>query len=138
MQYIKQKDYEYITNKYHDTSKPFDGHKRFIRRDELFAPETGMCPDDIISGIFENDEFYKNLAHPIRKARALEYVLKNTRISCDERDIFPAINMIDRPLSQTLIKHWKKELFSQIIPEVEAVRSRLERNGTECIKIPSM
>ena len=115
MKYIRQSDFEYIINKYHDTSKPFDSFVRFIRRDELFAHETGMDPDDIISGIIENDQLYKALPHPIRKARALEFVLKNTRISCDSRDIFPAINMIDRPLSKTLIKKWKNEVFGEII-----------------------
>ena len=129
MKYIRQGDFEYIINKYHDTSRPFDGYARFIRRDELFAPETGMDPDDIISGIIENDKLYKHLPHPIRKARALEFVLKNTRISCDSRDIFPAINMIDRPLSKTVVKMWSTEVFSEIIPEVEARRSQLERDG---------
>jgi len=129
MKYIRQSDFEYIINKYHDTSKPFDSFARFIRRDELFAHETGMDPDDIISGIIENDQLYKALPHPIRKARALEYVLKNTRISCDGRDIFPAINMIDRPLGKTVIKKWKNEIFGQIIPEVEAKRSQLECDG---------
>ena len=56
MKYILQDDFEYIINKYHDASKPFDGYARFIRRDELFTPEAGMAPDDIISGIIENDK----------------------------------------------------------------------------------
>ena len=81
----------------------------------------------------ENDTLYKELPHPIRKARALEYVLKNTRISCDERDIFPAINMIDRPISKTIIKEWHGEVFSEIIPEVEARRKQLELGGSATI-----
>ena len=121
MKYVKQQDYEYIMNKYHP--------KRFARRDELFSPESGMAPDDIISGIWENDKLYENCAHSIRKARALEYVLKNTRISFDERDVFPAINMIDRPLSQTLIKSWRKKMFAKIIPDVEAKRTQLKNDG---------
>ena len=129
MKYIKEEDFEYIINKYHDTSKPFNSHARFIRRDELFAEETGMAPDDILSGIEKNDELYKKLPHPIRKAHALEYVLKNTRISCDGRDVFPAINMIDRPLRRVLINSWRREIFSQGIPEVEEARSRLENDG---------
>ena len=129
MKYICQVDFEYIINKYHDSSKPFDGHSRFIRRDGLFLPETGMSPEDILSGIWENDKQYEALPHPVRKARALEYVLKNTRISCDERDIFPAINMIDRPLSKTIIKKWREKVFAEIIPTVEARRSQLERDG---------
>ncbi len=129
MEYINDKDFEYIINKYHDTSKYFDGFARFIRRDELFSSETGMEPHDIISGITENDKQYEGFPHPIRKARALEYVLKNTRIACDERDIFPAINMIDRPLNQALIIKWRNELFGEIIPDVEKRRSQLERDG---------
>ena len=88
-----------------------------------------MAPEDIIEGITENDAIYAEFSHPVRKARALEYVLKNTRISCDGRDIFPAINMIDRPLSKTIIKKWREEVFTETIPNVEARRSQLERDG---------
>ena len=133
MKYIRQCDFEYIINKYHDASKPFDGYARFIRRDMLFTPEAGMAPEDILAGIWENDILYQDLPHSIRKARALEYVLKNTRVSCDTCDIFPAINMVDRPLSQTLIKKWKKEILTEGIPEVEARRSCLENNGVVTI-----
>ena len=129
MQYINQQSYEYIKNKYHDTEKPFDPHKRFIRHDKIFSPDSGMAPEDIIEGITENDAIYAELSHPVRKARALEYVLKNTRISCDARDIFPAINMIDRPISQTVVRAWRKEVFAEKIPEVESRRSQLERDG---------
>lgn len=129
MKYVNERTYDYIINKYHDTTKPFDPHNRFIRRDELFCSESGMAPDEIMAGILTNDKQYDHLGHPIRKARALEYVLENTRISCDERDIFPAINMIDRPLSKTLIKKWSDEVFGKIIPEVEARRAQLELDG---------
>ena len=129
MKYIKSQDYEYIKNKYHDTKNPFDPFNRFIRHDEIFSAYTGMAPEDILSGISENDKLFENMPHPIRKARALEYVLRNTRISCDERDIFPAINMIDRPLYKTIIKKWKEDVFTEIISDVEARRRQLERDG---------
>jgi len=134
MQYINQQSYEYIKNKYHDTKKPFDPHKRFIRHDEIFSSDSGMAPEDIIKGISENDALYAELPHPIRKAKALEYVLKNTRISCDERDIFPAINMIDRPISNTIVNAWKKEVFEETIPEIQTKRSQLERDGIVTIR----
>ena len=129
MKYINSLDYEYIINKYHDASKPFDGHNRFTRNDGIFSESSGKSPEEILSGIEENDKKYEKHSHPIRKARALEFVLKNTRISCDKRDIFPALNMIDRPLFAKLISVWKKEVFTEIIPEVEAKRSKLERDG---------
>ncbi len=133
MKYINDRDYEYVRNKYHDISKPFDPFNRFIRHDEIFSEDSGMDPGDIISGIWENDKKYEQLPHPIRKARALEYVLNNTRISCDERDVFPAINMVDTPIAKTIVSKWRKDIFSENIPEVEAQRVKLERDGAVTI-----
>ena len=122
MEYIAQKDYDFIMKeKYHPD--------RFARRDELFAPDSGMDGEEILKGIFENDKQYSDLAHPIRKAQAVAYVLKNTRIRCDVRDSFPAINMIDRPFNKTLFGVWHEEVFAEIIPEVGKRMGQLERDG---------
>lgn len=129
MKYVKNCDYDYIINKYHDTAKPFNPHVRFIRHDEIFDANTGMHGDDIIKGINEQDEKIIGLPHPVRKAKALDYVLKNTRISCDARDIFPAVNMMDRPLARTVIGKWRWWVFNKDIPEVEKRRAQLERDG---------
>ncbi len=130
MQYIKDSDYRYILNKYHDTTKPFEPLKRYnYRNDAIFSPDTGMHPDDLPAAIRQNDAHYARESRTVRKARAMEFVLKNTRISCDKRDIFPAINAIDRPVKRALSDPWRKEIFSQYIPEVEARRQQLERDG---------
>ncbi len=121
MEYISHVDYDYIINKY--------PKKRFTRKDEVFSADSGMSPEEIMRGIWKNDKIYETLPHPIRKARALEYILKHTRISCDARDIFPNINMIDRPLNKTLIGKWNQEVFGEIIPEVESRRSQLKKDG---------
>lgn len=117
MDYIKPDDRQYILNKYHDQSKPFNPHRRFIRNDALFDSATGMDADAIIAGITEQDALLSALPHPVRKARAFAYVLQNTRISCDPRDLFPAIHMIDRPLNRTVIGAWRKEVFEEKIPQ---------------------
>ena len=111
MQYIPQKDYEYIKNKFHDTEKPFDPYWRFVRHDELFDCQTGLSPDEILDDIKRLDD--ETLAHPVRKAKAFAYVLDHTRISCDERDHFPAINMLDRPLDKILINKWHSKVFEK-------------------------
>ena len=125
MEYINPIDYEYIINKYHDTSKPFDPFEQYVRHDGIFSEKTGLDGDTIIRDVLERDKEMAHLPHPIRKARALEYVLKNTRIACDSRDVFPAINSLDRPLRR-LIEKWKQEVICDIIPEVENERARLE------------
>ena len=129
MEYIKNEHYDYIMNKYHDQSEPFDSLKRFVRNDKIFDESSGMCANDIIEGIKEQDKKIAGAPHPVRKAKAFCYVLQNTRISCDNRDIFPAINMIDRPLNKTLIAEWKKEVLTKTIPDVEKRRAYLEDNG---------
>ena len=129
MQYIKDNDYQYIMNKYHDSSKPFDGHRRFIRRDEIFENMPGMDAEKVIEGAIEQDKLLENEPHCIRKAKAFEFILKNTKISCDPRDIFPAINMIDRPLNNVIVNKWREEVFGEIIPEVQGKKTQLERDG---------
>ena len=94
MEYIKDSDYEYIKNKYHDTAKPFDSFQRFISHAEIFDESTGLAPEEIIAGIKENDKKYEKLSRHIRKAQALKFVLKKTRISCDKRDRFPLFALL--------------------------------------------
>ena len=130
MEYIIDRDREYILNKFHDTRKRFTGFERFIvRRDEIFSADTGMDADSIIEGILRLDERIKAAPHPVRKAKAFDFVLKNTRISCDSRDRFPGINMTDRPLHKTLVNVWEREVFDEIIPEVGTRRAQLEKDG---------
>ena len=127
MEYISQRDYEYVMNKHHQAELGEKG--RFRRNDAIFAPDSGLSPDEVMAGLAETVRANEHEPHVICKARALAYVLKNTRIACDTRDIFPAINMIDRPLYATLIWKWKNEVFNEIIPEVGARRAQLERDG---------
>ncbi len=129
MQYIKNADYEYVINKYHDSTQPFNSFNRFIRRDEIFFEQTGMHGENIKEGVVLQDEKLKTLPHSIRKAKAVEFVLNNTRIACDNRDRFPAINAIDRPLNHTLIANWKYEVFYEIIPEVGRMRDKYLKDG---------
>ena len=129
MEYIKQSDYEYIMDKYHDSKKPFNSLARFIRRDEIFSPETGADGEEIAQKLHSLGVENSHLPHTVQKALAFSYVLENTRISCDCRDIFPAINMIDRPLNKTIVLKWKKEVFDEIIPKIGKERDHYEGAG---------
>ncbi|MBO4216959.1 MAG: hypothetical protein J5940_03345 [Clostridia bacterium] len=129
MEYIGSEDYEYIINKYHDGGRPLGPNEnRFVRQDRYFDAGTGLSGDEITANIIENDKKLRDLPHPVRKALAFRYVLENTRISCDRRDVFPAVNAIDRPLNKTVAGMWRREVFQEIIPEVERKRARFERD----------
>ena len=133
MEFISDRDYDYIKSKYFHFDTDFKtkdtaayenatGMERFNRVDALFDKSTGVDGDTIRRMILENDVKIEHLSHPVRKAMALRLVLQNTRIRCDRRDIFPANNCVDRPLDATIIKKWKDEVFEKVIPEVNEKR----------------
>ena len=124
MKYIKDADYNYIMNKYHDASKPFDPFKHlYTNHEEFYDVNTGLSTAEIEKGIMENDKQYKYEPHSIRKARAVEYVLQNTRISCSENDRFPGICSIARPLHMTLIGEWRDQIQLGTIKDVTEKKS---------------
>ena len=129
MEYIHDTDYAYITEKYRDLTNRSHTSNRFVRNDALFAESTGLTSDEILEGIRKQDSVLSHLSHPVRKAKAFAYVLEHTRINCDSRDRFPAIHMIDRPLNKTVIAAWNNEVFTKIIPEVNPIRSAMEKNA---------
>ena len=133
MEYIRPNDLDYILNKYHDTKKPFDSFSRFIRHDEIFDPATGMEAEALYEAVRKNDRSISGESHPMRKAKALAMLLENTRIACDPADRFPAINILDRPISRCIVNAWRGEVFHDIMPEVEARRGQLERDGVVAI-----
>lgn len=125
MYYVKDSDYEYIMSKYNNE----DSNRRFVRKDDIFSEKTGMDGDKIKEEILVRDENHKDLPHSVRKALAFDFILKNTRIACDKRDKFPAINAIDRPLNSTLVQKWLVEVFDEIIPEVNKRKRYFEKAG---------
>ena len=133
MEYVENAELAYILNKYHDAKKPFDGFHRFIRRDGLFDADSGMEAEALYEAVIENDRRLTGESHPIRKARALAMLLENTRLSCDARDRFPAVNVLDRPIKRCLVKRWRAEVFGELLPETERRRAQLEQDGAATI-----
>ena len=132
MEYVCDRDYEYIKNKYHDTKKPYNSFGRFVRHDEIFDEDSGTEYYTLKGQVMENDAKIEHLSHNVRKATAFAKILEGTRISCDNRDRFPAINAVSRPLSD-LQNKWRKELFGEILPEVGKRTWELEKAGTVTI-----
>ena len=67
MQYINDRDYEYIKNKYHDTSKPYNSFARFVRHDEIFSEDTGVAYEDLKAEFTKNDAKISHLSHRISR-----------------------------------------------------------------------
>jgi len=113
---ITLEDRKYIENKYHDTNKPFDPFRRMQYHGYEY-PNNGLNDDEIIKGLIEYDKTLEGLSHPIVKARAVEYVLKNTKIDVNEHDYFIGINSWNRLAEKITQDKWIRELFASI-PEM--------------------
>ncbi len=61
-------------NKYHPQNKLFVPFVRFIRHDAFFDDSTGMHGDDIAEGIKKQNKELAALPHPVRKAKAFQYM----------------------------------------------------------------
>ena len=59
MKYFRNSDLEYLKNKHHDTSKPYNRFYRFVTHEEIFDDNTGLSPEAVLDGIWENDKKYE-------------------------------------------------------------------------------
>ena len=79
-------DRAFIEEKYHKTNQPFDPYNRRAYHGWDCPTETGISIDDIKAGLVNQSRKYENESHEAQKARAIEYVLENTRIDINEHD----------------------------------------------------
>ena len=81
-------DRTYLENKYHDTSKPFNPFERMAYHGYAFDETTGLDDEGVKKGLAELEKQLSALPHPVAKAKAVGYVLQNTRIDVNEHDYF--------------------------------------------------
>ncbi len=113
-------DRAFIANKYHWQNQPFDPYKRMAYHGYDYDESTGLCDEQIIAGLEQMREELSTLAHPIAKAKAVRYVLQNTRIDVGEHDYFPGLYSLNRLANRVTQDVWQKELFTEILPETKA------------------
>ena len=133
MKYISQDDFEYIINKYHDTTAPFDPHKRRAYHGYEYDPTTGLSDEEIAQGLSALADGQGDLPHPIAKAKAIAYVLENTRIDVPENDYFIGIYTWNQSIKDTTLLKWKHEIFSKILPEIDKSMKDLNESGAVTI-----
>ena len=71
--------------------------------------------------------------HPISKAKAIEYVLKNTRIDVNEHDYFFGIYTWDQAIKATTLLKWKEEVFTHKLSEIDETMKSLNCSGAVSI-----
>lgn len=128
-----ENDRRYIENKYHKTDEPFNPYNRRAYHGYAFAADTGLCDDEIKSGLDRLFEQIKDLPHPIAKARAVEYVLDNTRIDVNEHDLFVGFWSVDRLAERATVSKWYDEVFNEKIPETNQKMDDMNKSGAVSI-----
>lgn len=124
-----QKDRRFIEGKYHKLDEPFNPYARRAYHGWDAPKHTGLSVDEIKQGLIEIAEKYKNHAHEVQKARAIEYVLQNTRIDINEHDYFPLIYTWNREIGATTMDKWQKELFDVLVPEITPQYNLFNESG---------
>lgn len=127
------KDREVISNKYHLCGKPFDPYARMAYHGYDFDEKTGASDDEIREGLKRVCEKNIKLSHPEQKARAVEYVLQNTRIDINQSDFFPGIYSLNRLANGITFSKWYDEVFDGKIPDVKEEMRKMTDSGAAVI-----
>lgn len=122
-------DRKFIENKYHKTNEPFNPYERMAYHGYAFDETTGMSDDEIKDGLSALYEEIKTLPHPVAKAKAVKYVLDNTRIDVNEHDFFIGLWSVNRLANSVTLSKWSDEVFTDIIPEINAKMSDMNVSG---------
>ena len=104
-------DRNFIAEKYHKTSEPFNPYQRMAYHGWECPENTGLSVEDIKNGLVENAKKYENQSHEVQKARAIEFVLQNTRIDINEHDYFPLMYTWNREMWAATCAKWNMEIF---------------------------
>lgn len=139
-----EKDRAFIEEKYHKKDGKYE--EEYTKQAHLQAKrsrmsfhgyeydtKSGLSDKQIREGLLALDSEIKDLPHPVAKAKAIEYVLKNTRIDTNEHDYFIGIYSWDRLCKSVTVDKWHKEVFEKIIPETGAIMKDLNDSGAVLI-----
>ncbi len=107
-------DKKVIENKYHKTDEPYNAYNRMAYHGYDFDETTGLSDDEITEGLKSLVEENATLPHPIAKAKAIKYVLDNTRIDVNEHDWFVGFWSVNRLAKAETTDIWWKDLQSEI------------------------
>lgn len=112
-------DRKFIENKYHKTDKnneEFNPYNRMGYHGYEFDKTTGLEDDEISKGLLCLYDTIKDLPSPIIKAKAVEYVLDNTKIDINEHDLFVGFWSVNRLAKGITLDKKYNEMFNEIIP----------------------
>lgn len=127
------KDREFLENKYHKTTEPFNPYSRMAYHGNDFDKSTGLEDSEILAGLEKLYEKIKAMPHPVAKATAVKFVLDNTKIDVCEHDYFVGFWSVNRLANCVTVSKWQSEIFSDVIPETNSLMNDMNRSGSVSI-----
>lgn len=126
-------DRKFIENKYHMSEEDFDPYRRMSYHGYEYDNDTGEEDETIKRGLLELYEEIKVLPSPVAKARAVEYVLKKTKIDINEHDWFVGFWSVNRLANEITVWKRNEEVFTEIIPQVGEIMNDMNNSGAVSI-----
>ncbi len=126
-------DKEKIKNKFHKVDEPFNPYRRMAYHGYDFNESTGKTDEEIREGLRVLSEEIKNLSHPIAKAKAVKYVLDNTKIDVNESDWFVGFWSVNRLANETTSDKWWNELIHGELKEIGDFMDDMNDSGAVSI-----
>lgn len=122
-----------IETKYHWPDQPFNAYRRMAYHGYDYDETTGKTDEEIKELLLALDAEICDLPHPVAKAKAVELVLRNTRIDVNEHDYFVGIYSWNRLADCVTLTKWKTEVFSQKLPHIDALMKDMNASGAVAI-----
>ncbi|MBP3333738.1 MAG: hypothetical protein J6M35_06800 [Clostridia bacterium] len=131
---IPECDRNYLENKYHKTSEPFNSFNRMAYHGYEYDISTGLDDESIRAGLEALTSSLEGESRPIIKARAIEYVLDNTRIDINEHDYFIGIYSWSRLIGKYTVAKWRDATYLKAREEAKSTKNiDYGRTGTAWI-----
>ena len=106
---INSADRYFIERKYHDPEKDFNPFARMAYHGMGYIEESGLDEQGILDGLKALEPELEKLPHPIARAKAIEYVLRNERLYINEHDYFVGLYSLNRLANTVTFKKWQEE-----------------------------
>lgn len=110
-------DRAWIEEKYHKKNEPFDPLRRMAYHGHDFDVTSGKTDEEIKQGLRALAKENEGASHPVAKARAVGYVLENTRIEVSAHDWFVGIYSLNRLITETTVRKWRHEIFDGVLAD---------------------
>lgn len=128
---ISASDRYYVERKYHDPEKEFDPFKRMAYHGIGYLEDSGLDDEALLKGLLALP--VSDFPHPIAKAKAVDYMLQNSRVYVNEHDYFIGLYSLNRLAKCITFEKWSKESLSLRKPELVSLSDDVNQCGAMMI-----